>query len=356
MSGNAIGKIFRLMSFGESHGIAVGGVVEGCPSGVKLSVEAIQRELDRRRPGQSDVSTPRNEEDRVEIFSGIFEGVTTGMPIGFLVRNRNQNSQDYDHLKELYRPSHADYTWEKKYGIRDYRGGGRSSAREHIARVVAGAIAMQVLAHYGVSIRAYTSQVGPIVMPWSYSEVKLECAEENIVRCPDAGTAEKMIALIRELRDEGDSVGGVVSCVIRGVPVGVGEPVFDRFQARLAHAMFSINAVKGFEYGSGFAAAGMRGSEHNDPFVMKEGKIRTETNRSGGIQGGVSNGEDIYFRVAFKPVATITKRQDTVSRAGEEVELEAHGRHDPCVVPRAVPVVEAMSAIVVLDMLLESRI
>lgn len=344
------------MSFGESHGVAVGGVVEGCPAGVRLSVEAIQRELGRRRPGQSDISTPRHEEDEVEILSGIFEGVTTGMPIGFLVRNRNQNSRDYDHLKGLYRPSHADYTWEKKYGIRDYRGGGRSSAREHIARVIAGAIARQVLARYGISIQGYTSQVGHVVMPWGYSEVKLEDAEMNIVRCPDAGTAEKMTALIRKLRDEGDSVGGVVSCVVKGVPVGLGEPVFDRFQARLAHAMFSINAVKGFEYGSGFAAAGMRGSEHNDPFIMKEGKVRTETNRSGGIQGGISNGEDIYFRVAFKPVATITKRQDTITREGEEVELEAHGRHDPCVVPRAVPVVEAMTAIVVLDMLLESRV
>lgn len=342
------------MSFGESHGVAVGGVVEGCPAGVELSVEAIQRELNRRRPGQSDVSTPRSEEDEVEILSGIFEGVATGMPIGFLVRNRNQNSKDYNHLKELYRPSHADYTWEKKYGLRDYRGGGRSSAREHIARVVAGAIAKQVLAHYGITIQAYTSQVGHVVLSWSYQEIELSHTEDNIVRCPDAGTAEKMIALIRELKEQGDSVGGVVSCVIKGLPVGLGEPVFDRFQARLAHAMLSINAVKGFEYGTGFAAAGMRGSEHNDPFVMKEGKIRTETNRSGGIQGGVTNGEDVYFRVAFKPVATITKRQDTVNREGEEVELEAHGRHDPCVMPRAVPVVEAMAAIVVLDMLLEA--
>lgn len=354
MAGNTIGKIFRLMSFGESHGVAVGGVVEGCPAGVELSVEAIQRELNRRRPGQSDVSTPRSEEDEVEILSGIFEGVATGMPIGFLVRNRNQNSKDYNHLKELYRPSHADYTWEKKYGLRDYRGGGRSSAREHIARVVAGAIAKQVLAHYGITIQAYTSQVGHVVLSWSYQEIELSHTEDNIVRCPDAGTAEKMIALIRELKEQGDSVGGVVSCVIKGLPVGLGEPVFDRFQARLAHAMLSINAVKGFEYGTGFAAAGMRGSEHNDPFVMKEGKIRTETNRSGGIQGGVTNGEDVYFRVAFKPVATITKRQDTVNREGEEVELEAHGRHDPCVMPRAVPVVEAMAAIVVLDMLLEA--
>ncbi len=352
MAGNTIGKFFRLMSFGESHGVAVGGVIDGCPAGVELSEEYIQGELNRRKPGQSDVSTPRQEGDEVEILSGIFEGKSTGMPIGFMVRNRNQNSKDYAHLKDLYRPSHADYTWEKKYGIRDYRGGGRSSAREHIARVVAGAVAKQVLAVYGISIQAYTSQVGPVVMPWSYQEVELERAEENIVRCPDMETAEKMIALIREVRDQGDSIGGIVSCVIQGMPAGLGEPVFDRFQARLAQAMMSINAAKGFEYGSGFAAAAMRGSEHNDPFVMKEGQVRTETNRSGGIQGGVTNGEDVYFRVAFKPVATIMKRQDTVSREGEEIELEAHGRHDPCVIPRAVPVVEA---IVVLDMLLEAQ-
>ena len=355
MAGNTIGKFFRLMSFGESHGVAVGGVIDGCPAGVELSEEYIQGELNRRKPGQSDVSTPRQEGDEVEILSGIFEGKSTGMPIGFMVRNRNQNSKDYAHLKDLYRPSHADYTWEKKYGIRDYRGGGRSSAREHIARVVAGAVAKQVLAVYGISIQAYTSQVGPVVMPWSYQEVELERSEENIVRCPDMETAEKMIALIREVRDQGDSIGGIVSCVIQGMPAGLGEPVFDRFQARLAQAMMSINAAKGFEYGSGFAAAAMRGSEHNDPFVMKEGQVRTETNRSGGIQGGVTNGEDVYFRVAFKPVATIMKRQDTVSREGEEIELEAHGRHDPCVIPRAVPVVEAMAAIVVLDMLLEAQ-
>lgn len=355
MSGNTIGKNFRLMSFGESHGVAVGGVIEGCPPGVEISVEEIQNELNRRKPGQSDVSTPRKEDDEVEILSGIFEGKSTGMPIGFMVRNHNQNSKDYNHLKDLYRPSHADYTWEKKYGIRDYRGGGRSSAREHIARVVAGAVAKQVLAGYGISIRAYTSQVGTVILPWSYREIDLDKTEDNIVRCPDAETADKMIALIREVRDEGDSIGGVVSCVIKGMPVGLGEPVFDRFQSRLAHAMLSINATKGFEYGTGFEAASMRGSEHNDPFVMKEGNIRTETNRSGGIQGGVTNGEDVYFRVAFKPVATIMKRQDTVSREGEEVELEAHGRHDPCVIPRAVPVVEAMAAVVVLDMLLEDR-
>lgn len=354
MAGNTIGKLFRLTSFGESHGVAVGGVIDGCPAGIELSAEDIQRELNRRRPGQSDVSTPRKEDDRVEILSGIFEGKTTGMPIGFMVRNENQNSKDYNHLKDLFRPSHADFTWQQKYGIRDYRGGGRSSAREHIARVVGGAVAKQVLMTNGITVQAYTSQVGSVKLEYGYDEVVLARAEENIVRCPDADTAERMISLIREVRDAGDSVGGVVSCRIEGMPAGLGEPVFDRFQSRLAQAVMSINAAKGFEYGMGFAAAGMRGSEHNDPFVMKEGKVRTETNLSGGLQGGVTNGEAVYFRVAFKPVATIMQQQDTVSLSGEEVQFEAHGRHDPCVVPRAVPVVEAMAAIVVLDMLLEA--
>lgn len=355
MAGNIIGKFFTLTSFGESHGVAVGGVIDGCPAGVSLTAEFIQQELNRRRPGQSEVSTPRKEDDVVEILSGIFEGKSTGMPIGFMVRNQNQNSSDYDHLKNLYRPSHADYTWQQKYGIRDYRGGGRSSAREHIARVVGGAVAKQVLSTYGIRVRAYTSQVGNVVLPYTYDEIELDRVENTIVRCPEAETAEKMIALIREVRDAGDSVGGVVSCVVQGMPAGLGEPVFDRFQARLAQAILSINATKGFEYGMGFAAAGMRGSEHNDPFVMKEGKVRTETNFSGGIQGGVTNGEDVYFRVAFKPVSTIMLQQDTVDCSGEEIQFEAHGRHDPCVVPRAVPVVEAMAAIVVLDMLLEAK-
>lgn len=355
MAGNSFGKIYRLMSYGESHGIAVGGVIDGCPAGVDLSVDLIQRELDRRRPGQSEVSTPRREEDRVEILSGVFEGKSTGMPIGFIVRNENQNSKDYSHLKDLYRPSHADYSWEKKYGVRDYRGGGRSSAREHIARVVAGAVARQVLMGYGISVQAYTSQVGKWVLSADYRTLNLACCEENMVRCPDAELAEKMIALIREVREEGDSVGGVVSCVVKGVPVGLGEPVFDRFQARLAQAMMSINAAKAFEYGAGFMAASMRGSEHNDAFIMKNGNIGTVTNYSGGIQGGVTNGEDIYFRVAFKPVATISARQQTVMKNGQATTLEAHGRHDPCVVPRAVPVVEAMAAMVVLDMLLEAK-
>lgn len=356
MAGNIIGKLFRLTSFGESHGVAVGGVIDGCPAGIELSAELIQRDLNRRKPGQSDVSTPRKEDDEVEILSGIFDGKTTGMPIGFMVRNLNQNSKDYSDLKDLYRPSHADYTWQQKYGIRDYRGGGRSSAREHIARVVAGAVARQVLSGYGISIQGYTSQVGDVVLEYGYRELELDKTETNIVRCPEPVTAEKMISLIREVRDAGDSVGGVVSCVIKGMPAGLGEPVFDRFQARLAQAMMSINATKGFEYGMGFAAASMRGSQHNDPFVMKEGKIRTETNLSGGVQGGVTNGENVYFRVAFKPVATIMQQQDTVNRSGEEIEFEAHGRHDPCVIPRAVPVVEAMAAIVTLDLFLESGI
>lgn len=356
MAGNTIGKLYRLTSFGESHGVAVGGVIDGCPAGIEMPLEAIQSELNRRRPGQSDVSTPRKEDDIVEILSGIFEGRTTGMPIGFMVRNINQNSKDYSDLKDLFRPSHADYTWQKKYGIRDYRGGGRSSAREHIARVVGGAVAKRILANYGITVQGYTSQVGSVVLPWAYNELELDKTESNIVRCPEQECAGKMIDLIREARDAGDSVGGVVSCVIKGMPVGLGEPVFDRFQARLAQAMLSINATKGFEYGMGFAAAGMYGSEHNDPFIMKESKVHTATNMSGGVQGGVTNGEDVYFRVAFKPVATIMQRQDTVTREGEEIEFEAHGRHDPCVVPRAVPVVEAMAAMVVMDMFLEAGI
>lgn len=355
MAGNSFGKIYRLSSFGESHGAAVGGIIDGCPAGIELSVGKIQEELDRRRPGQSDISTPREEADRVEILSGIFQGKTTGMPIGFMVLNTNQNSKDYEELKNVFRPSHADYSWQQKYGIRDYRGGGRSSAREHIARVVGGAVARQVLARYGIDIRAFTSRIGTVELGHGYRELELGKAETNSVRCPDPAIAEEMIALIRKMRDEGDSVGGVVSCVIKGVPAGLGEPVFDRFQARLAQAMMSINATKGFEYGSGFAAAGMQGSEHNDSFIVKGGRVGTETNRSGGIQGGITNGEDIYFRVAFKPVATIKKKQTTLNCEGEVTELEARGRHDPCVVPRAVPVVEAMAAMVVLDMLLEAQ-
>ena len=353
MSGNTFGKLFRLTSFGESHGEAVGGVVDGCPPGIELSIDRIQYELNRRVPGQSDFSTPRKESDQLEILSGVFEGKTTGMPIAFLVRNLDFRKQDYEHLRDLYRPSHADYTWEKKYGIRDYRGGGRASAREHIARVVAGAIAKQILALEGIVIKAYTSQIGAVVLTKNFWELDLEGVEENAVRCPEEEVAEKMESLIHQVKENGDSIGGVVSAVIQGLPIGLGEPVFDRFQAKLAHAMMSINAAKGFEYGDGFSVAGMYGSEHNDSMEVQEGKVRFKSNHSGGIQGGVSNGEALYFRVAFKPVPTIRKCQKTVNRFGKEVELEVHGRHDVCWVPRVVPVVEAMAAMVTLDLYLE---
>ncbi|MGL5683857.1 MAG: chorismate synthase [Marinifilaceae bacterium] len=355
MAGNSIGKLFKLTSFGESHGVALGGVIDGCPAGVPLSVERIQEQLDRRRPGQSAVSTPRNEADKVEILSGIFNGHTTGMPIGFIIRNQNQQSKDYDTMKELFRPSHADFTWHTKYGERDHRGGGRSSAREHVARVVAGSVARQVLEHLGVSITAYTSQVGTVTLNEEEDIIDLNSIENNVVRCPNAEVAELMMQEILSAREEGDSVGGCVSCIISGVPVGLGEPVFDRAQARLAYAMLSINAAKGFEYGKGFASAAMRGSEHNDPFTVKGERITTETNFSGGIQGGITNGEDIFFRVAFKPIATIMQEQHTVNKQKEEVTFTAHGRHDPCVVARAVPVVEAMAAVTLLDMVLENR-
>jgi chorismate synthase len=351
---NTIGRLYTLTSFGESHGEALGGVIDGCPAGIPLSEEEIQHELNRRRPGQSSVTTSRTEEDRVEILSGIFEGVTTGSPIGFIVRNKDQRSRDYDAIKDLFRPSHADYTMQEKYGVRDYRGGGRSSAREHVVRVVGGAVARQVLKRLGVSIYGYTSQVGPIALKESYHEFNLEETENNVVRCPDSVVAREMELFIRKVQEEHDSVGGVVSCVIRGVPVGVGEPVFDRFQARLGYYMMGINAAKGFEYGEGFHAASMRGSEHNDTFVMENGQVRTLANHAGGILGGITSGEDIYFRVAFKPVATIGREQQTVNRFGEEVTFVAQGRHDSCVVPRAVPVVEAMAAMLVLDMMLEA--
>ncbi len=351
---NTIGKLYTLTSFGESHGEALGGVIDGCPAGVPLSVEEIQYELDRRRPGQSSVTTSRTEEDRVEILSGVFEGVTTGTPIGFIVRNKDRRSRDYDKIKDLFRPSHADYTMQAKYGIRDYRGGGRSSAREHVVRVVGGAVARQVLKRLGVFVHGYTSQVGPIVLNKTYCELNFEETDANVVRCPDSMVAREMELFIRKVQEERDSVGGVVSCIIRGVPVGVGEPVFDRFQARLGYYMMGINAAKGFEYGEGFRAASMRGSEHNDAFVMEDRQVRTLTNHAGGILGGITNGEDIYFRVAFKPVATIGREQQTVNCFGEEVTFMAQGRHDPCVVPRAVPVVEAMAAMLVLDMMLEA--
>ncbi|MBK8924603.1 MAG: chorismate synthase [Crocinitomicaceae bacterium] len=352
MAGNSFGNIYKLTSFGESHGKAIGGVIDGCPAGIELNLDLIQHELRRRKPGQSNITTPRKEEDEVEFLSGIFEGKTTGTPIGFLIRNQDQQSGDYDALKDIYRPSHADYTYEKKYGIRDHRGGGRSSARETIARVVAGAIAKQILSQHGITFTAYVSQIGPVEIPNSSSCYSETSIESNAVRCPDETSAKKMIAYIESCLASGDSTGGKISCFIQGVPVGLGEPVFDKLHADIGKAMLSINAVKGFEIGSGFRAASMKGSEHNDAF---EQGGKTKTNFSGGIQGGISNGSDIYFHVAFKPVATIQLEQDTISKDNSAIKLAAKGRHDPCVVPRAVPIVEAMAAMVILDHWLRNK-
>lgn len=347
---NTIGTLFRLTSFGESHGAAIGGVIDGMPAGIEVDVAFIQSELARRKPGQSNLTTARKEADEVELLSGIFEGRTTGTPIGFLVRNTNQHSQDYEEMRSVYRPSHADFTYEQKYGIRDYRGGGRSSARETISRVVAGAFAKLALRQLGITVQAYTQQVGNIVLPGSYQDYDLDKTEQNPVRCPDEKVAEQMSRLILQVKSEGDTIGGVIACVVRGCPVGLGEPVFGKLQAQLGAAMLSINAVKGFEYGLGFAGASGRGSEQNDVFVPDgKGGITTRTNNSGGIQGGISNGQDIYFRVAFKPVATLLREQETVDRDGSPTRLTARGRHDACVLPRAVPVVEAMAAITILD-------
>jgi len=353
---NIIGKLFTFTSFGESHGKGIGGIVDGCPAGIALDEEFIQQELNRRRPGQSDISTPRKEGDVVEYLSGIFEGKTTGTPIAFVIWNENQHSTDYDHLKEVYRPSHADYTYQQKYGIRDHRGGGRSSARETASRVVAGAIAKLFLKNKGIEITAFTSQVGHIAMSKNYETADLSLIESNIVRCPDPETAEKMIAYIKQLKEEGDSIGGIISCVIKGIPVGLGEPVFDKLQARLSQAMLSINATHGFDYGRGFEGVSLKGSEMNDAFVKDGDKVTTRTNNSGGVQGGISNGQDIYFRVLFKPVATIAKKQDTLDIHTNEVELEARGRHDPCVLPRAVPIVEAMAALTLVDLYLTANL
>lgn len=349
---NSIGKLFTFTSFGESHGKGIGGIIDGCPAGIILDEKFIQEELDRRKPGQSSIATPRKEDDKVEFLSGIFEGKTTGTPIAFVIRNQNQHSNDYDHLKNIYRPSHADFTYQQKYGLRDHRGGGRSSARETASRVVAGAVAKLVLKQWGVKITAYTSQVGPIAMPPENGNTGFEMIESNIVRCPDTETAEKMINYIKELKKQGDSTGGIISCIINGLPVGIGEPVFDKLQARLAAAMLSINASHGFDYGRGFEGVHLKGSQMNDPFVKAGDKISTKTNNSGGILGGISNGQDVYFRVLFKPVATISMKQDTLDTDYNEVELEAKGRHDPCVLPRAVPIVEAMAAMTVLDLFL----
>ena len=350
MAGNTFGNLFKVTTFGESHGVAIGGVIDGCPSGVVLDIEAIQEELNRRRPGQSAIVTQRKEPDTVEFFSGIFEGVTTGTPIGFAIRNANQKSKDYSHIKDSFRPSHADYTYTQKYGIRDYRGGGRSSARETASRVVAGAIAKQVLSD--ISFKAYVSGVGHLKLDKNYSELDFSLIESNIVRCPDTEMATQMENYIKQIRKEGDTVGGMVSCVISGVPVGLGEPAFDKLHAELGKAMLSINAVKGFEYGSGFSGAALKGSEHNDLFNIDG---TTKTNLSGGIQGGISNGMDIYFNVAFKPVATIMQDQETIDKEGNMVTMQGKGRHDPCVVPRAVPIVEAMAALVILDYWLMNR-
>lgn len=353
---NTFGNLFRVTTFGESHGPAVGGVIDGMPAGVDVDLGFIQHQLDRRRPGQSRLTTARKEADQVELLSGVFEGKTTGCPIGFMVRNTNQHSSDYENIRNLYRPSHADFTYSMKYGLRDHRGGGRSSARETISRVVAGAFAMLALRDQGISITAFTQQVGSIVMPGNYTDYDLAVAEQNDVRCPDSGVAARMAQLIMEVKADGDTIGGVIGCVVKGCPVGLGEPAFGKLHAALGSAMLSINAVKGFEYGMGFAGVCQRGSEQNDIFVSDgHGGITTRTNRSGGIQGGISNGQDIFFRVAFKPVATLLMPQETVDKDGHPTMLTCRGRHDACVLPRAVPVVEAMAAITVLDYLLLSR-
>ena len=350
MAGNTFGNIFKLTTFGESHGAALGGVIDGCPSGLKIDLNAIQIEMDRRKPGQSAIVTQRKESDTVTFYSGIFEGETTGTPIGFLIHNTDQKSKDYSHIKDSYRPSHADYVYDKKYGKRDYRGGGRSSARETACRVVAGAIAKQILSN--IKITAYVSSVGEIKIDKHYSDLDFSEIEKNPVRCADSNTASLMEERIREIRKEGDTIGGIVSCVIENTPIGLGEPVFDKLHADLGKAMLSINAVKGFEFGSGFQGTQLKGSQHNDSF-NSDGK--TKTNNSGGVQGGISNGMDIYFNVAFKPVATIMKAQETIDSSNNVVEMKGKGRHDPCVVPRAVPIVEAMAALVLVDFYLINR-
>ena len=346
---NTFGNIFTLTSFGESHGKAIGGIIDGFPAGIRIDEDFVQNELARRRPGQSALTTGRKEADTVEFLSGIYEGVSTGCPIGFVVWNTNQHSSDYDNMKDVFRPSHADFTYKQKYGIRDHRGGGRSSARETISRVVGGALAKLALKEIGVQITAFTSQVGTLALDKSYAQYDLRHIEDNPVRCPDPVLARQMEELILRVKGEGDTVGGTVSCIIQGCPVGLGEPAFGKLHAALGNAMLSINAAKGFEYGQGFGSMELRGSQQNDVFYNENGHIALRTNRSGGIQGGISNGEDIYFRVAFKPVATILMEQPTVDKEGNETILKARGRHDPCVLPRAVPIVEAMAAMTILD-------
>ena len=352
---NSFGNIFTLTTFGESHGAGVGGVIDGMPAGIDIDLDFIQSELDRRKPGQSAITTGRKEGDVVEILSGVFEGKSTGCPIGFLVRNTNQHSSDYENVRNVYRPSHADYTYTQKYGLRDHRGGGRSSARETISRCVGGAFAKIALRHLGIDVVAYTSQVGNVGLDPDYRKYDLTAIESNNVRCPDAEKAKEMELLILDVKADGDTIGGIITCVIKGCPVGLGEPAFDKLHAQLGAAMLGINAVKGFEYGEGFAGVGQRGSEQNDIFVPSADGITTLTNHSGGIQGGISNGQDIYFRVLFKPVATQLRPQPTVDKDGKETMLAVKGRHDPCVLPRAVPVVEAMAAMVVLDAYLVNK-
>ena len=355
MSGNSFGNLFRLSTFGESHGAAIGGIIDGCPAGLELNLEEIQRDLDRRKPGQSRITTQRKESDEVKFLSGLFEGKTTGTPIGFVIFNENQKSKDYSHIKDAYRPSHADYTYDQKYGNRDYRGGGRSSARETACRVVAGSIAQQLLALEGVNIFAFVSRVKDIVLPISFRDVDPQMIDNNPVRCPHKETADAMFNFIDEVRKSGNTVGGAITCVAQGVPVGWGEPVFDKLHADLAKAMLSINAVKGFEYGSGFEGSRMLGTEHNDKFVQTEDGIQTATNHSGGIQGGISNGSDINMNIAFKPVATIMQAQHSIDKDGKRIEIAGKGRHDPCVLPRAVPIVEAMARLVLADHFLRSK-
>ena len=352
---NSFGNIFRLTTFGESHGPGVGGIIDGFPAGITIDMDFIQQELNRRRPGQSQLTTSRQEADKVEFLSGVFEGKSTGCPIGFIVWNKNQHSNDYENIRNLYRPSHADYTYTQKFGIRDHRGGGRSSARETISRVVGGALAKLALNQLGIRITAYTQQVGDIKLEKSYQEYNLDLIETNDVRCPDPVKAEEMATLIKEVKAEGDTIGGVISCVIQGCPVGLGQPAFGKLHAALGNAMLSINAVKGFAYGEGFDSMDLRGSQQNDVFYNHDGRIDTRTNHSGGIQGGISNGQDIYFRVAFKPVATLLMEQQTVDIEGNDTIVKAKGRHDPCVLPRAVPIVEAMAAMTILDYYLINR-
>jgi chorismate synthase len=353
---NSFGEIFRITTFGESHGEALGVVIDGCPPNIQFDFDFVQSEMNRRKPGQSNISTSRTEDETFEVLSGVFEGKTTGTPLTLIVRNNNQKSEDYNKLKDVYRPGHADFTYQQKYGIRDHRGGGRQSARETVARVLAGAVAKMYLKNQGISIHAYVSQVYNIKLEKEYTELDLNQTESNIVRCPDTEKAEAMIALIEQIKAEGDTLGGVISCVCKGVPVGLGEPVFDKLHAQLGKAMLSINACKGFEMGNGFESVNLKGSENNDTFETNESKhIGTKTNHSGGVLGGISNGMDIFFRAAFKPVSSIKKSQETINTSFENTNIQIEGRHDPCVVPRAVPIVEAMTALVLTDMLLRNK-